>query len=81
MNKVKILLRIAKKLIRKALCGDFRYRGKLYPVYISHGLRYLVKFGPSASLRKVKQELISIDRRYLGGNLAFPNGFVTRVIQ
>lgn len=77
-HKVKIVLHFGKKAVRKTLRGDFKYKGKSWPRMAFSATKYGVKFGPRAFVRKVKQELVSIDKR-LGSNLAFPNGLVTGV--
>lgn len=77
-KKVKILLRLSRKVSKKILRGDFRYKGKLFPVMGLQVGRYAIKLGPKQLLRRIKQELISIDQR-IGTNLAFPNGLVTGV--
>lgn len=80
MNKAKILLRLSKRASKKILRGNLKYRGKNLHNLVFNVSRYGLKFGPKALARKIKQELISIDRR-LGSNLAFPNGLVTGVDQ
>ncbi len=77
-QKILILGRVSKKAAKKIASGNFRYKDKSLVVYGLDTARYGAKFGPIALLRKIKQELISIDRR-LGSNLAFPNGLVTGV--
>lgn len=80
MKKIRLVLRVAKKAIKKALKTGLRgqYKGKNFPKLAVSTINYGVKFGPKALVTKIKQEIISIDRR-LGNNLAFPNGLVTGV--
>jgi len=40
--------------------------------------RYIATYGPRAFVKRVKQEIVSVDRR-LGSNLHFPNGLVSGV--
>jgi GT2 family glycosyltransferase len=77
-HKVKILVRVGKKGAKKILKGNLNYRGKPLPRVVLHMTRYGLKFGPKALTTKIKQELVSIDRR-VGNNLVFPNGLVTGV--
>jgi len=76
MKKTRILLRVSKKATKKLARGEFRYKGKSFPIVGLNAVRFGKKEGSKALLRKIKQELIGIDRR-LGNNLAFPNGLVT----
>ncbi len=77
-KKVKVVLRVSKKATRKILKGDFRYKGRSFAVIGLAASQYAFRVGPKQFIRKLKQEVISIDRR-LGSNLAFPNGLVTGV--
>ncbi len=78
MKKVRILYRVSKKATKKVLKGELRYRGRHVPSVIAHAAKYGLKNGPKALSRKLKQEIVSIDRR-IGNNLVFPNGLVTGV--
>jgi GT2 family glycosyltransferase/glycosyltransferase involved in cell wall biosynthesis len=78
MHKAKIILRTSNKAAKKILAGNFSYRGNSPMKALTKIANYGVKSGPKALVRRIKQELISIDRR-LGGNLAFPNGLTTGV--
>lgn len=79
MNKSKILLRLSARVAKKIARGDLKYKGKgLYKVAF-YAVRYGIKEGPIAFTRKVKRELLKIDRRVGSDNLAFPNGLVTGV--
>ncbi len=80
MRKVKIIYRLSKKGAKKVLHGDLQYRGKSAPVLAKSIAKQLKDIGPVAFARKLKHELVSIDRR-LGSNLAFPNGLVSGVDQ
>lgn len=77
-RKIKIVLRVAKKAAKKLLKGDFRYKSTPIHVLGARIVRHTINLGPKQVIRKIKQELISIDR-HLGNNLAFPNGLVTGV--
>lgn len=78
MRKAKIIYRVTKKALKKCSRGDFQYRKK-GPIEITkNSLRHLREHGPIDLVRKIKHQIISIDRR-LGNNLAFPNGLVTGV--
>lgn len=79
MNKAKILVRFARKAARKTIRADFRYKGKFIGRHLYYASRYGYKFGPKALWRKMKEEIVKIDRRVAGNNLAFPNGLVTGV--
>lgn len=81
MNKLRLLLRVFKKMLRRVATGNFKYHGKNPFVLTAATIKYLFKFGPGAFIRKVKQELISYDRRSRGlsDSLAFPNGLVSGV--
>jgi GT2 family glycosyltransferase len=79
MNKLKILVKVGRKFLRKSLRGDFKYKGRFYPVYAYYGTIYLFKYGPAVSFNRFKQHVVGISRRHLEGNLAFPNGLVTGV--
>lgn len=78
MKKVKIVLRFGKKAVKKMAKGDFRYKDKSFLYYIYRAVSYGVKNGPRPFIRKLKQEMVKIDRR-VGNNLVFPNGLVTGV--
>lgn len=80
MKKFRILARVGKKATRKVLKrGVFiTYKGLTMPQLTAISVRYGMKFGPKAFVSRVKQELLSIDRR-VGNTLAFPNGLVTGV--
>ena len=78
IKKAKILVRVGKKGARKLLKGDLHYRGQSFPKVALKMTTYGLKFGPKALTRKLKQELVSVDRR-VGNNLVFPNGLVTGV--
>jgi GT2 family glycosyltransferase len=77
-NKIKLLYRVGKKAGKKVAHGQLKYKGK-GPLKVSYfATRYALKYGPKATLVKVKQELVRIDRR-AGANLYFPNGLVSGV--
>src|SRR6266536_1070029 len=76
MGKVNILLRVGKKAAKKALRGDFQYRGRSLSELTLSAARYAVKHGPKKFVRRLKQGIVNADRR-VGSNLAFPNGMVT----
>lgn len=78
-NKTRILARVGKKVARKVLSGNLKYRGQHLPVVMIKAAKYGLKKGPTELTKKLKQEIISIDRRRLGDNLAFPNGLVTGI--
>jgi len=78
MNKARILLRVGKKGTKKVLRGDLRFRGKSIPRVILHATKYGLKHGPKEFTKKVKKEIVSIDKR-VGSNLVFPNGLVTGI--
>lgn len=80
MKKVKTVLRVGKRATKKVLRGDLSnvYKGKSALGVIGSAVKYGAKNGPKSFVKKLKQEIISIDRR-LGSNLAFPNGLVTGV--
>lgn len=80
MKKVRTVLRVSKRAAKKVLRGDIKrvYKGKSAPKLVSDAVKYGFQNGPKATLKKVKQEIISIDKR-LGSNLAFPNGLVSGV--
>lgn len=78
MRKAKIIYRVIKKGLRKISRGDFRYHKKS-PIRIAKSvLDHVRKRGLIDLARKIKHEIVSIDRR-LGNNLAFPNGLVSGV--
>lgn len=83
MNKFKILFRVFKKIIKRVAHGNFKYHGEGPIRTIFFVTTYLIKFGPSAFIRKFKQELISYDRRAsgLGSSLNFPNGLISGVAE
>lgn len=78
MRRVKTLLRVSKKIGAKAAKGQVRYKGQSPHKLAARAIKYGVTFGPKGFVKKVKQELISIDKS-LGSNLVFPNGLVTGV--
>ncbi len=80
MKKIKLVARVAKKVAKKAITGGLHkgYKGNSLPKLAVKTVNYGIKFGPKALVTKLKQEIVSIDRR-LGNNLAFPNGLVTGV--
>jgi GT2 family glycosyltransferase len=80
MKKIKLVLRVSKKVAKKAIKTGLRgtYKGKSLPTLTVKTINYGIKFGPKALATKLKQEIVSIDRR-LGNNLAFPNGLVTGI--
>lgn len=78
MRKAKIIYRVSKKGVKKALRGDLTYHDK-NPLQLSGAMvRQVRKHGPIGFVKKVKNEFISIDRR-IGNNLAFPNGLISGV--
>lgn len=79
MNKAKILARFSKKAARKVLKGDFRYKGKFVGKHAYYAVRYAYTYGPHSLIRKMKEEVVKVDRNVAGNNLAFPNGLVTGV--
>ena len=78
MNKTKILFRFGMKATKKVLKGDFRYKGRSFVAVGLAVASYGAKSGPKALIRRMKHEIVSIDKR-LGSNLAFPNGLTTGV--
>jgi len=78
MSKVKVLYRVGKKAAKKAVKGELKYGDKSLPKMTYFAGSYFVKYGPKAFAKKIKQELISIDRR-TGNSLRFPNGMVSGV--
>ncbi len=78
MRKAKTLFRVTKKVGRRVIAGQIRYKGRPPHKLFVHATKYGIKYGPKGFVHKVKQELISIDR-HLGSNLIFPNGLVTGV--
>lgn len=80
MKKIRTILRVGKRTTKKVIRTGFGevYKGKTVPQLTVAAARHAKKLGPKATLKKIKQEIISIDRR-LGNNLAFPNGLVTGV--
>lgn len=77
-KKAKILIRITKKGIKKAIRGDFTYKNENITTVAISGVHHLKRNGPKAFARRLKNELIAIDRRH-GSNLVFPNGLITGV--
>ncbi|NCU30785.1 glycosyltransferase [Candidatus Saccharibacteria bacterium] len=77
-RNLSIIIRVGKKGVKKILKGDLNYKGR-NPVFLAHkATNHLRKKGLVSTLRRVKHELVSIDRR-IGNNLAFPNGLVSGV--
>jgi len=77
-KNVSILVRVGKKGVKKVLRGDIKYKGQNPISLVNKTTKHLTKNGLVSTLRRVKHELVSIDRR-LGNNLAFPNGLVSGV--
>ncbi len=77
-KKLKLIYRVGKSGVRKIGRGEFEYRGKsIFKLPVATA-RYAVKHGPKKIVRRLKDEIIQIDRR--GGlHLAFPNGLVSGV--
>lgn len=78
MRKAKILYRITKKGLRKIFRGDLQYHKKGPLLITKSAIRYARERGMIGLARKIKHEIVSIDKR-LGNNLAFPNGLVSGV--
>lgn len=78
-NKIRILGKISKKAVRKLLRGDIQYQGKGPHMYIFYTSKYVIEFGPKATLKRIKQELLAINGRYGNSNLIFPNGLISGV--
>ena len=78
MRKTKILFRVFKKAVKKALSGQLTYKGRSVNYFIKRTFVYWIKFGTKSVLIKVKKELLNINSRY-GNNLVFPNGLISGV--
>lgn len=78
MRKAKLLLRVGKKATKQLLRGELSYKGQPAPKIALNTVRYGAKFGPKALIKKVKQEILSIDRRF-STDLVFPNGMMAGV--
>lgn len=77
-NKKKILKHVARKALRKAISGDVRYKGRSPLFHLKNATKYAIDNGPKPFVRRLKQEIVSIDKRH-DTHLAFPNGLVTGV--
>ncbi len=76
IKKLKLVAKVSKKGIKKILRGDLMYRDK-NPISLTKAASiHIYKYGPTSFARKLKQEMIAINRR-IGNNLAFPNGLVS----
>lgn len=76
MRKAKIIYRVSKKGVKKVLRGDLTYHNK-NPLELATTLaRQAKKHGPVGFAKKVKNELLAIDRR-IGNNLMFSNGLIS----
>ena len=78
MRKSKVILRVSKKGFKRLTKGDLTYRNKGLLDLAKAASRHAKKHGLKNLARKIKHEIISIDRR-LGNNLIFPNGLVSGV--
>lgn len=79
-SKLKLVARVGKRGVKRLLKGNLTYKGKGVFTVSYLAARYAIKYGPKSTLTKVKQAIISIDRR-TGFNLQFPNGLVSGVNQ
>src|SRR4051794_13161108 len=77
-SKIKLVYRVSKRVAKKAGKGQLQYRGKSLGHLTVKATGYAFRFGPKAFLTRIKQEIVSIDRR-VGANLYFPNGLVSGV--
>lgn len=77
-NKQKILKHVVRKVARRVISGNIKYKGRSPVFHVGKAVTYIVTNGPKPFIRRVKQEIISIDRRH-GNHLAFPNGLVTGI--
>lgn len=77
-SKIRIVGNVGKKAAKRVIRGNLSYKGKNPIHYGIRTIQYGINRGPKSLLRRVKQEMVSIDKR-LGSNLAFPNGLVTGV--
>lgn len=75
-KKLRIVGRVSTKAVKKIATGQLKYKGKGPVSHLSRAFKYGTKNGPKAFARRLKQEMVSIDRRH-GNNLVFPNGLVT----
>ncbi len=78
MSKAKVLFSVTKKATKKLLKGDLQYKGMGVHKLAGSAIRYGVKFGPTALMKRAKTELVSIDR-HVGNTIVFKNGLVSGV--
>lgn len=78
MRKAKLLIRVGKKAGKRLLRGDLSYKSQSLPTLMRRATHYGATFGPKALLKKIKQEIVSIDRRF-ASDLIFPNGMMAGV--
>lgn len=80
MKKTRTILRVGKRATKKVLKGGLKnvYKGKSAPRAMIDATKYGFRVGPKAFVKRIKQEIVSIDKR-VGNNLVFPNGLVTGV--
>lgn len=78
MKKVKIILRVTKKGVKKALRADFTYKQNSPLDIVKKSYKHTQKTGLKGLAKKLKHEILSIDRHH-GINLVFPNGLISGV--
>jgi GT2 family glycosyltransferase len=79
-NKVKLLYRVGVRAAKKAGKGQLRINNKGIFTLSFLATKYVFKHGAVATLKRVKQRIVEIDRKR-GASLYFPNGLVSGVNQ